>query len=51
MQKSFLTVVFFLGIFSFSNAQDFLIKGKIVDLDTQTPLEDPMILHIVIMVM
>lgn len=39
MQKSFLTVIFFLGIFSFSNAQDFLIKGKIVDLETQTPLE------------
>tara|TARA_R110000796_G_scaffold252571_1_gene387996 strand:- start:39831 stop:42602 length:2772 start_codon:yes stop_codon:yes gene_type:complete len=39
MTKFLLTLLLSVSLFSISNAQDFLIKGKVVDLETKNPLE------------
>ena len=39
MSKFLLTLLLSVSLFSISNAQDFLIKGKVVDLETKNPLE------------
>ncbi len=39
MLKALLTLAFTIFLFSFSNAQEFIIKGKVIDADTKAVLE------------